>query len=96
MKRFWRGAMVLGLVLTAAGGVAQAQYSRSREEERRVEALERAFSGAVDPNRFRTGNPDWDTQEMLASGLTALHAEHLRILEELEQLKRELRQLQGR
>lgn len=56
---------------------------------------EDSFEAAVDLKRHRQGYGEWDTQELIAAGLTALHEEHERILRELEAIKSELKQLKG-
>lgn len=52
-----------------------------------------SFEEAVNLKRLRKGNVDWETQELIASGMTALHEEHQRILKELEELKTEIQKL---
>lgn len=93
MKRKW--SLVIGLasvLLVTVCAMARAQYRpASRHEPEK--ASEDSFREAVDLNRFRTGNENWDTQALVASGLTALHEENLRILRELEALKSEIKQL---
>ncbi len=67
-------------------GTAYAQYRSSAQGEA-AESGEGSFGRAVDTSRFRKGNPEWDTQELISSGLTALHGEHVQILREMEELK---------
>ncbi len=45
------------------------------------------FDQAVDLDKFRKGNPDWDTQELIASGFREIHQENIKILQELRDLK---------
>lgn len=79
------------LLLPALCAAAEAQYRPPPRKEE--EPKESSFEKTVDLHRFRKGNIDWDTQELIASGLTALHEEHQRILKELEELKTEIRNL---
>ena len=65
-------------------GVAQAAYDHSN------------FDEAVNLQRFRKGNPEWDTQELIASGLRALHQENMEILRELGDLRKKVEQLEGK
>lgn len=67
-------------------GTAQAEYNSSARSAG-AETGQDSFRRAVDPGRFRKGNPDWDTQQLIASGLTALHEEHAQILKQIEELK---------
>lgn len=65
-------------------GVAHAQYRPAPRKEAPPEAD--TFEEEVSLKRFRkTGNIGWDTQELLHSGLTALHEEHQEILKELRE-----------
>lgn len=93
MRRWMWGTFLLGAVLVGAWTAARAEYpSSSRIRSDRPGS----FEEAVDLEKFRKGNPDWDTQELLRSGLTALHREHLKILEELKGLQMRLTQLEYR
>ena len=67
-------------------GTAQAEHNPS-EKSAATKLSGDSFQRAVDPGRFRKGNPDWDTQELIASGLAALHEEHAQILKQIEELK---------
>ena len=67
-------------------GAARAQAGSSAQGDA-ADSGDGSFQRSVNPVRFRKGNPEWDTQEMIASGLTALHEEHVRILKEIEELK---------
>ncbi len=91
-KRWSACAAVLGFVLLCAE--AQAQYRPPPRQEEPEPADE--FGDAVSLKRFRRGSIGWDTQELIASGLTALHKEHLEILKELRELRGKLGELQGR
>ena len=95
MKRFLFGTMIFVLVFTVFGAGVFAQYrSRSASAEAGVGSDD--FARAVDLERFRKGNEYWDVQELVASGLTALHRDHVRILEQLEGLKAKIKQLEKR
>lgn len=83
----WVLAALLGAFLLAGEGLARG-YGEDDE------AAGDAFSAAVDPAHFRKGNPEWDTQELAASGMKALHREHLQILRELRELKSRLARLE--
>ena len=52
------------------------------------------FRDAVDLSKHRKGNLEWDTQELIASGLTALHEEHQRILLKLGEIQDRLSRLE--
>ncbi len=100
--RAWRrtAAAALSLLALAAADTAQAEYSRSAPAARGGAAddggEEDAFSRAVDLQRFRKGSIEWDTQELIESGLTALHEEHQQILRELGEIKRRITQIEER
>lgn len=94
MKRWIIGTLILGLGAAAFCGAAQAQYRPPAAPEEEPVSREDDFDRAVDLKRFRKGRPDWDTQELLASGLTALHREHGRILRELRELKAAVERLE--
>lgn len=92
MNRFgWISAGFL-VVWLAGSSLALAQY-RPPPKKESAPSGEDSFGAAVDLGRFRKGNVDWNTQELIASGMTALHEEHQRILKELEELKTEIRDL---
>lgn len=96
MKRWVIGILIFAATLGAAWGVAQAQY-RPPPASRAYESSgseEEGFERAVDLTRFRRGNMEWDTQELIASGFTALHREHVRILKELAELKSAVKRLE--
>ena len=86
MRQWIIKALVVSLVSTFFWGLAQAQYDRGSPTKRPVSPMDR-FEEAVSLERFRQGNPDWDTQELIASGLTALHEEHQQILIRVAELK---------
>ena len=79
---------VMGLVIILAGvwGIALAQKAGEGD----------SFNASVDLARFRRGNGEWDTQELVASGLTALHQENVQILKELQDIKSRLARLEGK
>ena len=98
----WRGKTALGLLaLAVMGAPARAEYSSGRAgpaaRDGGVDAGEGDdFKRAVDLQRFRKGNAEWDTQELIASGLTALHKENQKILQELAEIKGRMRRLEGK
>lgn len=98
--RRWTGAAALGLLaLAAMEGTARAEYTRPAPAARdggADEGEEDGFNRAVDLERFRKGNYAWDTQELIASGFTALHKENQRILRELEEIKERIGRLEGK
>jgi len=96
MKRWMMGMLIFGLTLTALWGVAQAQYRPPAAVKSESSSREDDFDRSVDLKRFRKGTPDWDTQELLASGLTALHREQVEILRELRELKSAVDRLEKR
>ena len=77
------GAICVCCALAAFWGAARAE-----------QPSDRAFDEAVDLSRFRKGNLEWDTQELIASGLTALHEEHQRILLKLGEIQDRLSRLE--
>ena len=85
MKRIF-GFSILCASLAALCGVAQAEVRKDSPDR---------FSDAVDLSRFRKGNTEWDTQELIASGLTALHEENVRVLKKLDQIESRLDRLEG-
>lgn len=97
MKRFLMGLFLVGLVGIWLGSIAQAQY-RPPPGSRGYDSSEAEgeFSDSVDLDRFRKGNIEWDTQELIASGFTALHREHQEILRQLKEIKAELASLKER
>ena len=79
MKTAIRFGMIFA-VLAALSGASRAE--------------ERTFDEAVDPARFRKGNVSWDTQELVASGMRALHEEQVRILNQLDRIESRLERLE--
>ena len=96
----WRWTTTLGLLaLATMGGTARAEYSRPdppAAPDGGAEEGEDQFNRAVDLRRFRKGNYAWDTQELIASGFTALHRENREILRELEEIKSRITRLEGK
>ena len=86
MRRLNFAAIGLVLLLAAMWGIALAQKSGEGD----------SFYASVDLARFRRGNGEWDTQELIASGLTALHQEHVQILRELGEIKSRIARLEGK
>lgn len=81
--------IVFLLGMAAAPQIAQAQY-RPPPRREAAEEYDDSFDREISLDRFRRGNPDWDTQELVASGFNALHKEHQQILEKLDQLEERL------
>ena len=94
-KTVWRVLARSGLVMFLMGTVGVPRWTWAQGEAT-VESAGDSFPQAVDLNRHRKGNPEWDTQELITSGLTALHEEHVQILEELRALKAETARLEKR
>ena len=89
MKQLFKVGLLCGS-LAAFCGTAQAEYrSPSKEKEVSRDSSDR-FSDAVNLSRFRKGNTEWDTQELIVSGLTALHEENVRILNRLDRIESRL------
>ena len=86
MKRLITATLALVLGSGLAAGFALAQKA----------AQEDPFGAAVDLARFRKGNGEWDTQELVASGLTALHQENVQILKELQDIKSKIARLEAK
>lgn len=85
--------VVAFLLLVSAWGVPQAAWGESayRTEPRVADS---GFERSVDLKRFRSGNGEWDTQELVASGMTQLHRDHEQILRELAEIKAALERLE--
>ncbi len=86
--------VVIGMVvcaLAALGGVARAEYKKPSSGPAESPAR---FEEAMDLSRYRKGNLEWDTQELIASGMKALHEEHLRILDKLDRIESRLNKLE--
>lgn len=77
--------------LAALGGVARAEYRKPSSEPAEPPAT---FEETVDLSRYRKGNLEWDTQELIASGMKALHEEQLRILKKLDRIESRLNELE--
>lgn len=92
------GIMALvGLIGATVGAVAYAEYPRrSNARASSGAAYEDDFNSAIDLTKFRQGNPDWDTQELIASGFKALHQEQEKILKELEEVKASVKKMESR
>ncbi len=86
MRRWTFGVLAFSLALIAAWGIALAQYRHEAEKPRETTG-DGSFEGAVDLDRFRQGNLEWDTQELIASGFRALHRDNQQVLKELAELK---------
>ena len=86
MRRSMMSVMVWILAFVMVLGVALAVRA----------AQEDSFGVAVDLNRFRRGNGEWDTQELVASGLTALHQENVQILREIQEIKSKIARLEAK
>lgn len=82
------------LAIALGGNLALAQYRPAPRKDAPAEAD--SFEDAVDLGRFRKGNIGWDTQELIHSGLTALHAENQQILKELREIRERLSRLEGK
>ncbi len=94
MKRIF-GLSILCGSLAALWGVARADYRPPQKQEAASQGSSDRFNDAVDLSRFRKGNYEWDTQALIVSGLTALHEDQVRILEQLDQIESRLKQLEG-
>jgi len=77
-------------VVVVCDATAQYDYQPSASEKARTSSTSESFERAVDLSRFRKGNYEWDTQEYLRSGFTALHGEHLQLLKEVAALRAEM------
>lgn len=95
MKPWMKGAALWTALVCAVFGTmhAYAEYRSSRVGSSKSSSGDTAFEDAVDLDRFRKGNPEWDGQQLMVSGMTALHQEHQKILKELEEIKSAIRQL---
>ncbi len=82
--------MVFAFLLLGTEALAQYRPPPAPKEE---PPEEDTFEEAVDLRRFRKGRIDWDTQELITSGLTALHRENQKILEALAALRTKQDQL---
>ena len=92
MRRWIAGMGFAAVVLLFLAGLAQAK-SQPPAVKKKSATQEESFDKSVDLKKFRKGNFDWDTQELIASGFTALHQDHEEILKELAELKTEIAKL---
>ena len=93
MRRWILGAAFCAAIAMAGVAAAEYDYASSSSEKVRAASPTDSFERAVDLSRFRKGNYEWDTQEYLRSGFTALHGEHLQLLKELAALRAEVERL---
>lgn len=92
--RHWMIWMVVTVIgLGAWFGLAHADYGR-RVPQKSAASSEDSFEQMMDLNRVRKGNFEWDTQKLIADGFTALHREHVQILEEMIDIKSRLKELE--
>ena len=100
MKQWMKDAVLWGALVCAVFGTthACAEYrsSNSKMGTSRSSSGGSNFDDAVDVTRFRKGNPEWDSQQLMVSGMTALHQEQQEILKELQEIKSAVRQLAER
>ena len=86
--------LAIGIACCAVTGlwdVARAEYKRSSREPAEPAG---SFEEAMDLSRYRKGNFEWDTQELIASGMKALHQEQVRILAKLDRIESRLDELE--
>lgn len=95
MIRWMMSLMLCGVIAIAVARRADAQYDDrpSASDRGSVASKSGSFERAVDLTRFRKGNYEWDTQEYLKSGFTALHEDHAQVLRELTAIRAELERL---
>lgn len=86
----------LGLAAAGLFWCGQVWASDGYRRDGRNDPSADSFDQAVALDRFRTGNAGWDTQELIRSGMSALHREHQQILRELAEIRSELKRLQER
>lgn len=94
MKRWLVPIMTICVVCAWILSVAQAQ-TYERKGPSRGASEDGSFEDSVDLDRFRQGNIEWDTQELIASGMKALHQDHQKILKELAEMKASLKKLEN-
>ncbi len=87
--------MFLGGCLVITTGVASAEYRATTRKSGPPEQTDN-FSQAVDLTRFRRGNIEWDTQELVSSGFLAVHKDHLQLLKEIQELQQQVKELKGK
>lgn len=96
MKRQVFGTFVVLLACVGIVSVAQAQYERrTSASQDRSSSENNSFDESVDPENFRHGNFEWDTQELIAGGFKALHQDHEKILRDLADVKASLKKLES-
>ena len=97
MKQWlWSAALLGGLACAVFGTThANAEYPSSNSTKASTRGVSGGseFEDAVNVTRFRKGNPEWDSQELMVSGMKALHQEHQEILKELEEIKSAMQKL---
>ena len=96
MRKKWFAGLLAAAALAGWTAPASAAYERSFMSRSEDASESRGGWNAVDLGRFRKGNPDWDTQELAASGFTALHEEHLQILKDIRELKSAIERLEAK
>ena len=100
MNRKFRAVLaVLGILTLLAGigvGAAQAQYrpAPAPAEKKEPKAEKDEFEKKLNLERYRDGQIHFETQQLIVNGLTALHEEHVEILEELRDLKARIARLE--
>ena len=94
MKQWTVRFITAGVVLFSLRGISLAEYDRTSGGA--YAQTDGSFDESVSLKRFRKGNLEWDTQELIASGLTALHQEHLQILRELKELKAAVQKIEAK
>lgn len=94
MKPWVIGILTVGLGLGLVCGRPQADTGRSAPKKSGAASEEKSFDEIVDLSRVRKGNFEWDTQKLIADGFSALHREHMRLLDELNDVKERLEALE--
>ncbi len=93
MKRLL-GFLVFCAALAGGSAAVMAEYRPPPKQKQGTGEESGWFSDAVDLSRHRTGNSDWDTQQLIADGLTALHEEQVKILSKLDQIEARLERME--
>jgi len=92
LQRALVGGVALALLYSVIPSAQCYARSSTRKETRSSGS---SFERSVDLKRLRTGNGEWDTQELVASGLTALHRENEQILQELAEIKAAIQRIEA-
>ncbi len=93
-----KGILVFFLlaIVLSIGGIVQAQTYHARSMKKETVPEVDDFEQSVDLARFRRGNFEWDTQELVASGFKAVHRDSVQMAKRIEKLENQISELKNR